>query len=61
MDAAEGGIQLLTQLTSHRLVPVDLQAQAADSTFLCLAKEKLQKKRHTGGEDFDFFPSLDSP
>ena len=31
------------------------------STFLCLAKEKLQKKRHKGGEDFDFFPSLDSP
>jgi len=42
-------------------LPADLKAQAAYSTFLCLAKEKLQKKRHKGGEDFDFFPSLDLP
>ena len=30
------------------------RGKATNSTSLCLSKEKLQEKRHSGGEDFDF-------
>ena len=36
------------------LAPGDSKEDAANSTSLCLSKEKLQEKRHSGGEDFDF-------